>query len=71
MTRSKSTIKLSELRVGDRLTADASFTCMKAGDVRDVKYHENGGLYIECSHGRHYLEAQAIHDGSLVGLTVV
>jgi hypothetical protein len=60
--------RLSELKEGDMVEVDSSFDCLEAWSKHEVKRY-GGGLYIECSHGHHYLEAQ--HDpfsGTLVGI---
>mgnify|MGYP000266944799 CR=1 FL=1 len=59
-------LKLEDVKVGDVLTADAGFTCMPAGQ-HEVKIDDTG-LYVECDHGKHYLDGQKMGDGTLDGL---
>lgn len=61
-------VKLTEIRAGDILVADAGFTCMSAGE-KLVQADRYGELYISCSSGRHYLNGQLNDSGQLVGLT--
>ncbi len=59
--------KLSEVKEGDTLIADAGFICLKPGE--HVVHEEYlGNCYLCCSHGRHYLGAQIDSNGNLVGL---
>lgn len=61
--------KLSELKAGDTLIADAGFTCMAAGET-EVTADSEGSLYVVCEDGVHYLAGQVDfedHD-TLVGL---
>lgn len=62
----------SSLRAGDKLQADAGFTCVKPGEVLEIK-ERNGGLYVECEDGDHFLDGQLDFDDqeTLVGLTIV
>lgn len=59
-------MKLSDVKAGDEIFADAGFTCMKPG------FHlvqcDDGGLYIECQGGHHYLVGQEDEHGELIGL---
>jgi hypothetical protein len=52
--------KLStDLHPGDKVEVDAGFTCMKPGDLKEVKCgHNQDDFYIECSEERHYLGGQ-------------
>lgn len=66
------TVRLSELKAGDIVVADADFPCMAAG--RKTVEADEGGLFVPCSAGRHYLDGQ-IHceshggeDDTLIGL---
>lgn len=65
-------VKLSKIKPGDKLIADGGFTCMKENDVKTVfKASDDpvyGGLFICCSHDRHYLSGQLDSEGFLVGL---
>lgn len=59
--------KLSEVREGDTLIADAGFECIKAGE--HVVRKGPNGLCIRCLFGNHYLEGQEDSPGEdLVGL---
>lgn len=68
---------LSTLKPGDILEADGGFTCLKEGEVCEVKLdskeaYENksaaAGLYIECSAGEHFLCGQADDGEHCIGL---
>jgi hypothetical protein len=48
----------SSVKEGTLLVPDGRFTCMKANAARHVKLSEDGGLYVECRCGRHYLDGQ-------------
>jgi hypothetical protein len=61
-------MKLTDIRPGDVLIADAGFTCMRDQSEHEV-FKDNGGhLYIRCSEGAHYLNGQLNDDGTLSGL---
>lgn len=67
---------INTIKVGDWVQADEGFTCLKKGDIREVRAYGNDGFYIECGEnhrGQHLLDGQLAFDGSgdLVGLTVV
>ena len=63
--------KVGEVKVGDHLCADVGFTCLAFGAVREV-CADDTGLYIGCSHGRHYLIGQLVTiTGEYIGLTKV
>jgi hypothetical protein len=62
-------VKLSDLEAGDIIIADGGFTCMKAG-LKKV-YTADGGLYVKCNQGRHYLVGQLDSDGTLSGMEKV
>lgn len=59
-------MKLSDLKAGDSVFADSGFTCLHGG------FHtvcaDDGGLYLECDDGHHYLEGQENEHGELVGI---
>jgi len=57
---------LSDIVPGDKLIADGAFTCLKEGEVCEVK-HDDGGIYVECANGRHFLEGQRGHRDRCVG----
>lgn len=60
-------MKLSDVKVGDTIIADGGFTCMAPG--LKVVAEDDGGLFVSCDDGHHYLEGQLAFDGSgaLVG----
>jgi len=59
--------KLSEVKEGDVLIADAGFDCVEAGEHVVIKGLK--GLCIQCTYGNHYLEGQEDEPGEdLVGL---
>lgn len=61
--------RLSQLKVGDRITPDGGFTCLREGVP--VKVCEiDGKLYVRCIHHWHALEAQLFGEDEdhLVGL---
>ncbi len=60
--------KLTEVKPGDILTADAGFTCMSAGP-HTVEVDDRGQLYIPCNDGKHFLDGQLNIDDEYVGLT--
>lgn len=59
--------KIADVKAGDTLIADGGFTCLKAGPV--VVEQDDGGKFIPCSDGRHYLAGQA-DGGRYVGLSL-
>lgn len=60
--------KITEVKAGDVLVADAGFTCVEAGEV--IVKSDDDGLYFECACGRHGLDGQLDFDDqqTLVGL---
>lgn len=61
-------MKLSDIKTGDIVRADAGFTCMAAG-AHAVK-SDAGELYIECEHGKHFLSGQEDEAGAdLIGIS--
>lgn len=60
------------IKEGDKVRADAGFTCIPDGAVlivRHDKIHEGfAGLCVTCEDGNHALESQLGDDGELVGL---
>jgi hypothetical protein len=56
--------QLSKLKAGDVVTIDDGFTCMHSG--RKAVFENKEGLYITCSEGRHYLNAD--EDDFLIGV---
>lgn len=51
-------IPITEVKVGDKLVADGGFTCIKEGQVVEVKKNATDGLYVDCDYGHHSLEGQ-------------
>jgi len=47
-------MKLSKLKVGDIVLADAGFNCLTAGEHTVAE--SEGELFIPCSYGKHYLK---------------
>lgn len=50
-------MKLSDVKVGDKLRADAGFTCLRDGEIVTVQ-EDAGGKYVPCADGKHYLDGQ-------------
>lgn len=61
--------RMGMLRAGDKVRADAGFTCMAAG-VKMVHADHDGDLWIQCHEGQHYLSGQLYEDENdkLMGL---
>lgn len=55
-------VKLAEItaaskgQIGDRLVTGNYFACLRPGIVCEVFKDTNGHMFVECAHGRHYLE---------------
>ena len=65
-------MKLNEIKAGDKLIADAGFTCMKDGQVGVVVRTEGGALAVPCDAGHHLLDGQVDDKtGELIGLAKV
>lgn len=64
-------MKVSEVKLGDILIADGGFDCLKENQHCEVKA-DGDELYVECSHGKHFLEGQCDFETGtkLVGLTL-
>lgn len=60
-------MKLKDLKAGDTVIVDGGFTCMKPGHKEVLS--DNGGLYLGCDEGVHYLVGQEDEDGELIGLS--
>jgi hypothetical protein len=60
-------MKLSNIKEDDELIFDNSFTCLEAGKhkVKSTKV----SFYVDCKHGRHYLDGQEDENGELVGIS--
>jgi len=63
-------MKLQDVKAGDKLIADAGFSCMPEGPAI-VEVDPKGQLYIRCQNGCHYLDSMTdFTDGvTLVGLS--
>ena len=57
-----------EVSAGRILVADDGFTCIKTGALLVVESDDAGHLFVPCSHGRHYINAQLDRDGYYIGL---
>lgn len=53
----KSFAKVSQVKAGTMVVPDAGFTCLKSGVPVQV-HEDDDGLYLSCSHGKHYLDGQ-------------
>ena len=62
-------VKTNDVEVGTKLKADGGFTCLKQGDVREVREDDTGSKFIECSDGEHHLDGQ-LNGEEYIGLTV-
>ena len=63
-------MNIRDVKVGDKLLTDSGFTCLRGGQVLPV-LKDDGGHFITCDEGKHYLDGQADGDGNLIGLTKV
>ena len=50
--------KLSDLKAGDLLEFDTTFTCGIGGKTLLALQDHRGEWYVRCRHGTHFLEAQ-------------
>ncbi|UIJ43698.1 hypothetical protein LZK98_11415 [Sphingomonas cannabina] len=57
----------SEVADGTELIADAGFTCITPGAIVAVRVDDEGGCWVPCSHGRHYLDGQLSTAGRFIG----
>ena len=64
------TLKLNDLKPGDKVIADDGFTCIKAWSCLEVFAGEDKNLYIPCKAGDrcHYLDGQLDGNDCIVGL---
>ena len=62
-------MKLTDIKPGDRVRVDGDFDCMKPGVYTVAAEQAPPLLYIECAHGRHYLDVQIKKAGELVGIS--
>jgi len=61
--------KINDVKEGDKLIADAGFTCMRDGQVGTVVRTEAGDLAIPCDDGLHCLDGQVDEEGGeIIGL---
>ena len=63
---------VADTKAGTVLVADAGFVsyigyCIQPGAVLTVK-DDGDGLYVPCTHGRHYLDGQIENDGDVAFL---
>lgn len=62
--------RLSELKEGDKIKVDGDFPCMEPWSEHTVHYHGEdilalrSRLYIDCKHGKHFLDGQLIDNKS-------
>lgn len=49
--------RVDDVKAGDVLVTDGGFTCMSENEHKTVK-QDNGGLFVDCSEKRHYLDGQ-------------
>lgn len=59
--------KMADVKAGDKLVADGGFTCLREGQVCEVKQDADGLLYVDCDEGTHHLDGQE-KDGEVNGL---
>ena len=64
----KSRVHYDDLYVGLIVDIDRGFNCMPAGSKTVLK--NEGGFFVTCEEGRHYLDGQKDDDGYLVGISV-
>jgi hypothetical protein len=58
-------MKITDIKAGDQVLADASFTCVQDYNPVTIEEDEDGELFFLCCEGRHYL----ISDDDLIGLS--
>jgi hypothetical protein len=63
-------MRLTDLKPGDVVIADASIACVAcvAPGPKWVAADPEGSLFIPCRQGRHYLDGQQGQHGRLIGL---
>jgi hypothetical protein len=64
-------LRLADLQPGDKIGGFECWGCVPAGAHRHVKAADNGGLYVDCVMGKHYLDGLEDDDGFLVGLWLI
>lgn len=62
-------MKLSDLKVGDKIKGFKDFDCIPDKAVRTVRMR-NGELGVVCKEGWHLLDGQEDENGELVGLSL-
>jgi hypothetical protein len=50
-------MKIQDVKIGDKLVADDSFTCLDKGEICVVK-GDKFGKYVDCRTGKHTLYGQ-------------
>lgn len=58
------------IAIGDKLRADDGFDCLQPGQICEVMEDE-GGLFVICGVGRHYLDGQLDAHRRVIGFTKV
>lgn len=61
--------KIAEVSEGINLITDAGFTCMADHEEKIVQ-KDDGGLFVSCKDGKHYLSGQHTEGGHISGLTL-
>lgn len=56
-TKGRPYAAVAAVPAGSLLEVDGGFTCMARGEVRQVQ-RDDGGLYVACKDGKHYLDGQ-------------
>lgn len=64
-------VKISEVREGTILLADAGFSCIELGTTRTVQKDLDGRLFVYCAEDKHYLEGQRTENGRYIGFELV
>lgn len=54
-------VRIDEVKPGDRLVPDDAFDCLEEGVPVEVRKDEDG-LYVCCADGSHYLDGQLDFD---------
>ena len=67
-TSGRAYARQSDTKAGDTLVTDDGFTCMAPYTRHDVHADDEGGLYIGCGDGRHYLDGQLEEGDEYIGL---
>ena len=64
-------MKLSDLKVGDKITGMELWGCVPKHTTRTIKIDENGELFVNCRWGKHFFDGQEDEDGNLIGCRLV